>query len=311
MSNLTKIKETPKSIIIEISAIKGFAKYLLIPSAVIVFFPNNWLREAKLLEFKSSGFGMWIPIIFWICLSIVFINLLEKYFEKRKVYLENKRIKKLFTNIMLTRQYYIANPSYLVGTRGNYMTKAIKKPKSFKKNKVIKWFLNCADSFLSYNEEMKWNTLFWGLTTVVSPFIIIYLFRVLNYFTDQKVMKFKSIEAISMVLTITILVGIYLLLLSSIGFSRHEVKFKKISIIAYIYIVIMLALIALSIPIYNNTFIFILFVLSFLIVIFNIFKMILKIWKDIYRKFIGMEESKQISLIFPIITGIFGYLIKK
>jgi hypothetical protein len=39
--------------------------------------------------------------------------------------------------------------------------------------------------------------------------------------------------------------------------------------------------------------------------------MIFKILKAIYEKFIGMEESKQISLILPIITGIFGYLIKK
>lgn len=102
MSDLTKINEIPESITIAISAIKGFAKYLLIPSGVIIFFPNNWLRHIKLLALKNSGFGMWISIIFWICLSIVLIDLLEKISERLKTYLENKRVEKGFNNIMMT-----------------------------------------------------------------------------------------------------------------------------------------------------------------------------------------------------------------
>lgn len=101
MSDLTKIKEIPESITIAISAIKGFAKYLLIPSGVIIFFPNSWLRYIELLALKNSRFGMWISIIFWICLSIVLIDLLEKISERLKTYLENKRVEKGFNNIMM------------------------------------------------------------------------------------------------------------------------------------------------------------------------------------------------------------------
>lgn len=102
MSDLTKAKEIQESITIAIGAIKGFAKYLLIPSAVIIFLPDNWLRHIKLLAIKNSGIGMWISIIFWICLSIVLINFLEKILERLNKFLENKRVKKGFNNIMMT-----------------------------------------------------------------------------------------------------------------------------------------------------------------------------------------------------------------
>lgn len=37
---------------------------------------------------------------------------------------------------------------------------------------------NCfINRFLNENEKMKWNTLFWGLTAIITPFIIFFLYK--------------------------------------------------------------------------------------------------------------------------------------
>lgn len=171
---------------------------------------------------------------------------------------------------------------------------------------------NCfINRFLNENEKMKWNTLFWGLTAIITPFIIIFLYKFSIKMDIGKVMNDNTIDVVTTILVLLILFGIYSLFLSAIGFANKKGFYGLINILAFLYAGILWFLILLNIDLYNNLAIVIIFVFSFMIIIFNIFNMIFKILKAIYEKFIGMEESKQISLILPIITGIFGYLIKK
>jgi len=63
----------PESVITAISIIKSFAKYLIIPTGVITFFPDDWLNFIRLLGLKNST-GSWIAGLFLLSMSIVVID---------------------------------------------------------------------------------------------------------------------------------------------------------------------------------------------------------------------------------------------
>jgi len=99
MSDITKIKDIPVTIMVAIGVIRRGAKYLIIPTGIIIFFPDTWLNKMQLLKIKTSSFGMWISIVFWVCISIVIIDILTKNLKNS---LENKKKHKKFTMIMNT-----------------------------------------------------------------------------------------------------------------------------------------------------------------------------------------------------------------
>ncbi|MDL4889384.1 super-infection exclusion protein B [Enterococcus hirae] len=78
MGDVTKIKDLPTNITTLLEAIVKFSKYLVIPTAVTTFFPDSWLQHMNLLSIKNSIFGMWISVAFWICISVVIIDMLQK-----------------------------------------------------------------------------------------------------------------------------------------------------------------------------------------------------------------------------------------
>ena len=112
------------SILLAITAIKSFAKYLLIPSGVIVFLPDNWLLHFRLLEVKNV-LGMWIAIAFWISLSIVVIDAtskLWKYIDKKMAIRKQiASLHKILTTLNPTEKYML----YLIYTNDNYYFEAM------------------------------------------------------------------------------------------------------------------------------------------------------------------------------------------
>jgi hypothetical protein len=102
-----------------ITAIKSLAKYLLIPSGVIMILPDDWLLRFRLLDVKNTA-GMWVSIVFWICLSIVAIDSLSKLYK----FFNTKRIAKK-TLKSLEKGFETLNPServilYLIFTNDSY-----------------------------------------------------------------------------------------------------------------------------------------------------------------------------------------------
>ncbi|SJZ87690.1 hypothetical protein SAMN02745116_01691 [Pilibacter termitis] len=81
MGDITKIKDVPSTVTIAIESIRRFSKYLVIPTAVTTFLPDNWLAHMRLLSIKGSPIGIWISVIFWVSLSIVVIDLLQRVIE--------------------------------------------------------------------------------------------------------------------------------------------------------------------------------------------------------------------------------------
>lgn len=82
-----KIKDVSTSVTNLIAVLKGLAKYLLIPTGIIVFAPDNILNHFRMLDLKNS-FGVWVAVLFWISFSFMFFDLSEKiikfFISKRK-----------------------------------------------------------------------------------------------------------------------------------------------------------------------------------------------------------------------------------
>ena len=89
-----------EKILLVINGVKNFAKYLVVPTGVITFFPDKWLTYVRLLEIKNS-IGMWISSLFFITLSVVIIDGISKLVsfvrEKTKI----TKIKKSQERLML------------------------------------------------------------------------------------------------------------------------------------------------------------------------------------------------------------------
>lgn len=94
MGDITKIKDIPANITTALEAIVKFSKYLVIPTAVTTFLPDPWLQHMNLLSIKNSSFGMWISVVFWICISVVMIDLLQKLITILASFYNSKRLKK-------------------------------------------------------------------------------------------------------------------------------------------------------------------------------------------------------------------------
>jgi hypothetical protein len=62
----------PEAVTIALIAIKGFSKYLIIPTAAVMFSPDAWLQYMRLLELKNH-YGLWIAGIFWISFAIFMV----------------------------------------------------------------------------------------------------------------------------------------------------------------------------------------------------------------------------------------------
>lgn len=100
MGDITKIKDIPASITTALEAIVKFSKYLVIPTAVTTFLPDPWLQHMSLLSIKNSSFGMWISVVFWICISVVIIDLLQKLITILASFYNSKRLKKYLAKKM-------------------------------------------------------------------------------------------------------------------------------------------------------------------------------------------------------------------
>jgi len=88
---IDKIGKTPEAVTTAISAIKGFSKYLIVPTGVVVFAPDDWLSHIRLLGIKESSLGVWISAIFWTCLSIIIIDGINHCIKKYKKSNEHKK----------------------------------------------------------------------------------------------------------------------------------------------------------------------------------------------------------------------------
>lgn len=54
----------------------------------------------SLLSIKNSSFGMWISVVFWICISVVIIDLLQKLITILASFYNSKRLKKYLAKKM-------------------------------------------------------------------------------------------------------------------------------------------------------------------------------------------------------------------
>ena len=96
--DITKALET---VTIALNCIKGFAKYLLIPSGAITFLPEKWLSYMRLLDFKNS-LGSWIAGVFFLSLSIVVINFISRIAAQIKTILRHKRERQNLERLLFT-----------------------------------------------------------------------------------------------------------------------------------------------------------------------------------------------------------------
>ncbi|GHV14256.1 hypothetical protein FACS1894219_10120 [Clostridia bacterium] len=90
---IDKVKEMPTAVTTAIAAIKGFAKYLIIPTGAIMFAPDDLLTRFRLLEIKNS-FGQWVAILFWVSVSIVLVDLFSWIIRIIEKKIETKRLVK-------------------------------------------------------------------------------------------------------------------------------------------------------------------------------------------------------------------------
>ena len=67
------MKELVNAISTAIISIKGFAKYLFIPTGAIMFAPDNWLERFRLLHTKNL-YGTWVAVIFGISFTIILVD---------------------------------------------------------------------------------------------------------------------------------------------------------------------------------------------------------------------------------------------
>lgn len=100
----------PESITLAINAVKGFAKYLLIPTAAIIFLPDHWLEYIKLLELKNT-IGLWIALVFLLSLSIIVVDVILMII---KVITDKRNVKKSKINRESTLLSLTATEKYLV-----------------------------------------------------------------------------------------------------------------------------------------------------------------------------------------------------
>ena len=100
MGDITKIKDLPANITTLLEAIVKFSKYLVIPTAVTTIFPDSWLQHMNLLSIKNSTLGMWISVAFWICISVVIIDLLQRLLTMLFSIYNSKKLKRDFAKNM-------------------------------------------------------------------------------------------------------------------------------------------------------------------------------------------------------------------
>lgn len=90
---IDKADKVPTAVTTAIVAIKGFAKYLIIPTGAIMFAPDDWLLRFRLLNVKNS-LGVWVAILFWISASITIIDRLEILMKRFADMYKKKQFKK-------------------------------------------------------------------------------------------------------------------------------------------------------------------------------------------------------------------------
>jgi hypothetical protein len=78
---IDKADKVTTAVTTAISAIKGFAKYLLIPTGAIMFAPDEWLIHFRLIIIKDN-YGVWVAMLFWVSISIIVIDWIELLFSK-------------------------------------------------------------------------------------------------------------------------------------------------------------------------------------------------------------------------------------
>ena len=65
------------TIITVFTTIKNFSKYFIILPGVLLFCPDKYLEQVRLLEIKNQ-FEQWLAILFWFSVSVIIIDLLNK-----------------------------------------------------------------------------------------------------------------------------------------------------------------------------------------------------------------------------------------
>ena len=99
-----------EKILLVINGLKSFAKYLVIPTGVIILLPEKWLSFIKLIEVKNAV-GMWISCVFITSLSILVIDgiarIISKFNERRKHQKERKSQRNFLLNLNKTEKAII------------------------------------------------------------------------------------------------------------------------------------------------------------------------------------------------------------
>jgi hypothetical protein len=70
------------TILTAVTIIKGFAKYLLIPAGFVLFCPDKYLEQYRLLLEIRNSFGSWIMIIFLVSVSVIIVDTFSKMGNK-------------------------------------------------------------------------------------------------------------------------------------------------------------------------------------------------------------------------------------
>ena len=90
--------------------IKNYSKYFIILPGVLLFCPDKYLEQIRLLEIRNQ-FGQWIAIIFWFSISVLIIDLLIKinnvFIEQREIKEQQKNINKLMYSLNNTEKNII------------------------------------------------------------------------------------------------------------------------------------------------------------------------------------------------------------
>lgn len=98
------------TIITIIITIKNFSKYFVILPGILLFCPDKYLEQVRLLKIRNQ-FEQWIAIVFWFSVSVMIIDLFikskNKSIEQHELKKQQKNIDKLMYSLNNTEKSII------------------------------------------------------------------------------------------------------------------------------------------------------------------------------------------------------------
>lgn len=104
------MEELFNTIITVVTTIKNFSKYFVVFPGALLFCPDKYLEQVRLLETRNK-FEQWIAIVFWFSVSVITIDLLIKIknvsTEQYRLKNQQKNIDKLMHSLNTTEKSVI------------------------------------------------------------------------------------------------------------------------------------------------------------------------------------------------------------